>query len=103
MVKHIIIWNLKPELTPEQKQERKELIKRGLEGLLGKIDGLIDIKVITDILPSSNGDLMLDSTFDSAEALKNYSVHPEHVKVADSTVRPYTAERKCVDFEIQKG
>lgn len=43
---------------------------------------------------------MLDSTFESAEALKGYSTHPEHVKVADSTVRPYTARRSCVDFKI---
>lgn len=100
MVKHIIIWSLKSELNDEQKRERKQLIKQGLEGLLGKIDGLVEIKVITDMLPSSNGDLMLDSTFESTEALKNYSVHPEHVKVADTAVRPYTAERKCVDYEI---
>lgn len=100
MVKHIIIWTLKSELQDAEKAERKALIKAGLESLKGKIDGLCDIKVITDLLPSSTGDLMLDSTFRSPEALKGYSKHPEHVKVADSTVRPYTAERKCVDFEI---
>lgn len=100
MVKHIIIWNLKEELSDSEKAERKALIKQGLESLYGRIDGLTEIKVITDLLPSSNGDLMLDSTFESAEALKGYAVHPEHVKVADSTVRPYTSQRKCVDFEI---
>lgn len=86
MVKHIIIWNLKDELSVEEKKERCRLIKQGLEGLAGKIDGLLEINVITDILGSSTGDLMLDSTFESAEALKGYSTHPEHVKVADSTL-----------------
>ena len=100
MVKHIIIWNLKDELSDAEKQERKQLVKQGLESLIGKIDGLVEIKVITELLGSSTGDLMLDSTFESAEALKGYSTHPEHVKVADSTVRPYTAKRSCVDFEI---
>ena len=100
MVKHIIIWNLKDELSDAEKQERKQLIKQGLESLIGKIDGLVEIKVITELLGSSTGDLMLDSTFESAEALKGYSTHPEHVKVADSKVRPYTAKRRCVDFEI---
>ena len=99
MVKHIIIWTLK-EMPEAEKAERKRLIKEGLEGLKGRIDGLVEIKVITDILPSSNGDLMLDSTFTSESALKGYAVHPEHVKVADERVRPFTAERKCVDFEI---
>ena len=100
MVKHIIIWKLKDELSNEEKTERKLLIKEGLEGLAGKIEGLTQIEVITDILDSSSGDLMLLSTFESREALKGYSVHPEHVKVADSTVRPYTAQRSCIDYEL---
>ena len=35
MVKHIIIWNLKDELSAEEKKERCRLIKQGLEGLAG--------------------------------------------------------------------
>ena len=34
------------------------------------------------------------------EDLKGYSKHPEHVAVADSKVRPFTASRACLDFEI---
>lgn len=99
MVKHIILWTLK-EYSDSEKAEIKKGIKEGLEGLSGKIDGLVDIKVYTEGLPSSNADLMLDSTFESAEALKGYAVHPEHVAVADGKVRPYTAVRSCLDFEI---
>ena len=44
---------------------------------------------------------MLDSTFESEEALKGYSKHLEHVLVADNKVRPFTASRACLDFEIQ--
>ncbi|MCH5208427.1 MAG: Dabb family protein [Oscillospiraceae bacterium] len=99
MVKHIIIWKLK-EMPEAEKNERKRQIKEGLEGLKGKIDGLVEIKVITEPLPSSNGDLMLDSTFTDYDALKGYSIHPEHVKVADERVRPFTADRKCLDYEV---
>ncbi len=99
MVKHIILWTLK-EYSEKEKAEIKKGIKEGLEGLKGKIDGLVDIKVYTEGLPSSNADLMLDSTFESVEALKGYAVHPEHVAVADGFVRPYTAVRSCLDFEI---
>lgn len=99
MVKHVIIWTLK-DMPESEKSEHKRLIKQGLEGLRGRIDGLKDIKVTTDLLGSSNGDLMLDCTFTDEAALKAYAVHPEHVKVADERVRPFTADRKCVDFEI---
>lgn len=100
MVKHIILWNLKDEYSKDRKNEIKAGIKKGLEGLLGKIDGLTEIKVYTEGLASSNADLMLDSTFESEDALKNYAVHPAHVEVADTLVRPFTAQRSCLDFEI---
>ena len=97
MVKHIILWTLKDEFKTE---EIKSDIKSGLEGLKGKIEGLIDIKVVTEKLESSNADLMLDSTFVDEQSLKNYAVHPAHVEVADTKVRPFTATRSCLDFEI---
>ena len=100
MVKHIILWTLKDELSAEEKEQVKLGIKEGLEGLAGKIPGMIDIKVNINGLASSNTDLMLDSTFESEEALKGYAVHPEHVAVADGKVRPYTKIRSCLDFEI---
>ena len=99
MVKHIILWTLKEEYSAAEKEKIKADIKAGLEGLQGQIPGMIDIKVYTNGLPSSNADLMLDSTFESEDALKEYAVHPAHVAVADGKVRPFTASRVCLDFE----
>jgi hypothetical protein len=100
MVKHIILWTLK-EMSEDERNRVKADIKAGLEGLAGQIPGLLDIKVVTEgRLETSNADLMLDSSFESFEALKNYAVHPAHVKVADEKVRPFTASRSCLDFEV---
>ena len=100
MVKHVILWTLKDELSEIEKADVKKGIKEGLEGLKGVIPGLIDIVVNIDGLPSSNADLMLDSTFEDEEALKAYSVNPAHVAVADGKVRPYTKTRTCLDYRI---
>ena len=100
MVKHVILWTLKEEFDADEKERIKAGIKEGLESLAGKIPGLLEIHVNTNGLASSTADLMLDSTFESAQALKGYSTHPEHVAVADSKVRPYTATRACLDYEI---
>ena len=97
MVKHIILWKLKDELAGEEKEQVKAGIKEGLEG---QIPGLVEVKVRTECLPSSTADVMLDTTFDDVESLKAYAVHPKHVEVADSKVRPYTAIRSCMDYEI---
>ena len=78
MVKHIILWTLNPELTEEEKNSVKAGIKSGLEGLVGKVPGLLEVKVNIDgRLQSSTADVMLDSTLESEEALKGYAVHPE--------------------------
>lgn len=100
MVKHMIIWTLKETLSEEEKKTVREGIKEGLEGLIGKIDGLLEIKVHIDGLSSSNTDLMLESSFESFEALKGYSGHPDHVAVANEKVRPYTQIRSCFDYEV---
>lgn len=100
MVKHVILWKLKEEYTEEQKKEIKAGIKAGLEGLKGQIPGLLEIQVNTEGLASSNVDVMLDSTFEDEASLKGYAVHPAHVAVADGKVRPYTASRSCLDYEV---
>ncbi|MBQ7359825.1 MAG: Dabb family protein [Lachnospiraceae bacterium] len=99
MVKHVILWTLKEGFSEEQLVEIKAGIKEGLEGLAGKIPGLLEIHVVTEGLASSNVDVMLDSTFESEDALKGYAIHPAHVAVADGKVRPFTASRSCMDYE----
>ena len=96
MVKHIILWKLKDEFNTLQV---KQDIKQGLEGLMGEIPGLVEIKVQIDKLASSNVDVMLYSVFENEDALKGYAVHPKHVAVADGKVRPFTEIRSCIDFE----
>ena len=96
MVKHIILWKLKEEYN---NISVKQGIKDGLEGLMGKIPGLVEIKVQIDSLASSNADVMLYSVFEDETSLKGYAVHPEHVYVADTFVRPFTQTRLCLDFE----
>lgn len=98
MIKHIILWNLKEDI--EDTVKVKKGIKENLESLVGKVPGLVKLEIITEGLPSSNADVMLYSEFESAEALKGYAVHPDHVAAADGFVRPYTASRVCMDYEV---
>ena len=101
MVKHIIVWKLRSDLSEAEKREAAVAIKRGVEGLKGQVPGLIDIHVqATGRLETSNADIMLDSTLESFEALKGYAVHPAHVAVANGIVRPNTELRTCLDYEM---
>ena len=98
MVKHMIIWKFKDEL--ENKEQRAQEIKTALEGLVGKIEGLVEMHILTEKLPSSSGDLMMDSTFESDDALKGYQKSPLHQEVANGLVHPSMQSRLSFDYEI---
>ncbi len=97
MVKHIILWKLKSEFSAEQKAEAKAECKRRLESLNGKIDGMLSLSVIIDGCDSSNADIMLDSAFETEEALAGYQVNPLHQEAA-GYVRSVAENRLCLDF-----
>ena len=97
MVKHMIIWKFKEELA--DKQQRACAIKDALEGLVGRIDGLLEMHILTDGMDSSSGDLMMDSLFASREALEGYQKHPLHQEVANQLVRPSMEQRLSFDYE----
>ena len=98
MVKHMIIWKLNQEIS--DKNQVAENIKIALEGLEGKIDGLIKMNILTEKLDSSSGDIMMDSTFRDEKALKEYQKNPMHVEIANGLVRPNVQTRLSFDFEV---
>ena len=98
MVRHVILWQLKEELSREEKRTVCENMKRELEALVGVVDGLCSLTVHIDGLATSNADAMLDSVLTDAEALAGYAVHPAHVAAADNFVRPFVKTRLCLDF-----
>ena len=99
MVKHVIIWKLNETLSDSERIAAQKKIKADLEALNGKIDGLISLEINIPDIASSNADVMLDSSFESEEALKGYAVHPLHVAAA-SFVRANTQTRLCVDYTV---
>ncbi len=98
MIKHIVFWNLKDTAEGRSKQENALLIKQGLEGLVGRIDGLLKAEVGIG-LDADGYDLCLYSEFSSKEALDAYQVHPEHDKVR-KFVRSVNTARAVCDYEV---
>ena len=55
-------------------------------------------EMIGSFIRTGNYPIEANYVFESEEALNNYQVHPEHVKVA-AFVRSITCNRMCMDFE----
>lgn len=100
MVRHIVAWNHADGFSEEEKRKHAELMKKELENLKTLIDGIVSIEVLINPIDTSDSDIMLDCTFVSVEALKAYTIHPEHVRVGTNYVKPVVKNRKCIDFFI---
>ena len=100
MVHHIVMWNFKEEVEGAKKTELQIEMAKHLEGLVGKVPGLLTAKFVALPLSTSTHDMALVTTFEKAEDLKGYGSHPEHMAVADTYVRPYVCNRACLDYEV---
>lgn len=98
MVKHMIIWKMKDEVA--DKAATAARIKAALEGLVGKIDGLLEMHILTECYACSAGDVMMDSTLADYAALEAYQKHPLHVEIANGLVRPVMSQRLSFDYEV---
>lgn len=98
MVKHMIIWKFKDEITDKAAVAGE--IKIALEGLVGKIEGLLEMHILTEGFASSAGDVMMDSSFVDVAALDFYQKHPLHQEIANGLVRPAMQARLSFDYEV---
>ncbi|MFD1452302.1 MULTISPECIES: Dabb family protein [Oceanobacillus] len=99
MIKHIVQWNHRDNFSEAEKKVNAEKIKNELESLKDKIDGVASINVIINPLATSDRDIILDSEFETEEALQQYQIHPEHVRVS-SFVKECVKDRVCVDYQL---
>lgn len=98
VVNHIVLWNLKPELTNKEREEAGAQIREKLLAVQAQAEGVVSLKVVINELDSSNKDVGLISSFESVEALNAYQVHPAHVE-AGAYIRTVTCDRVCLDYE----
>jgi hypothetical protein len=99
MIKHIVFWRLKETAHGNDRATNARLIKEQLEGLRGRIPGLIRIEVGFDFIRAeTSSDLALYSEMESRAALDAYQVHPLHKAVA-GFIKDAVSERRAVDYE----
>ncbi len=98
MVNHIVMWNFKPEVPETEKEAIKKAMEENLKSLVGKVPGLLTVEFVSNPIPSSTHDIALVTTLEKVEDVAVYGAHPEHVRVADTYVRPYVQDRACLDY-----
>ena len=95
MITHIVIWKYRADIEQNLREEHIAM----LSALPTTTDYIKSFSVGPDVLrlPRSY-DTGLVATFDDRAALEAYTVHPEHIKVADFG-RNISEHVASVDFE----
>jgi len=97
MVKHIVMWRLRDGAS---KAADAKTIKSLLEGLSGKIPGLLKIEVGVNFIEDANAsDAVLYSEFVDRAALAAYQSHPLHLAVVPE-VKARAIERRSADYFV---
>ena len=93
MIKHIVLYKLKPEF---EKDITVKFIASHLEPLVGRIPGLLHMEVRRTF---QGMDYALYSEFESREALKQYAEHPLHL-AAKSHFSHMLDTRVAADYDF---
>lgn len=96
MVKHIVMFKLKPEA----KKDSPPRAKKELEAMVGVCPSLRSMEVGIDFAENNpSADLVLTSTFDDRAGLQDYAVHPVHLAFLQ-WFKPLITIRTVVDYEV---
>lgn len=99
MVHHIVLFKLKPEVTPEKLEE---MIMNTRIQLL-KIPEVLSIKCGKRIDPTNAWPFFLAVDLESMEKLQMYREDPVHVKFVEEVIKPNTTDRLGLDYEMEPG
>ncbi len=100
MVKHIVFWRLKKELSLDERDQAFARIKAGFEALPGRVPGLLRIEIGLDYGQGADAsDIVLYSEFDSRASLTGYETHALHTALVP-LVRDVRTEKRVVDYEL---
>ena len=76
MLNHIALYNFKKEVDVSERKVAAVRIKKALENLRDKIDGIIEISVEILLLESSTADFLMLAKFRDKAALDNFYNSP---------------------------
>lgn len=81
VIRHIVMWDIAGASAAE-KNANIDLLRRGFEGLRGRIPGLLQLEIGVDSSQVDYAcDVVLYSEFASQAALDAYATHPEHLRL----------------------
>lgn len=99
MVKHIVLFKLKDEVSAQEKEQAMRQFKEAIEALPAQISVIRKVEVGLNMNPAETWSVALYSEFDTLDDVRFYATHPAHV-AAGKLLADVKESRACVDYEL---
>lgn len=96
MIRHIVMWKYKAELSVEDRAELFSKLSQAAENMNGNIKGLIKAELIKNVNSQEKYDLCLYCEFETLEDVNSYQDDPVHIAFKDIIVGN-VFDRACID------
>lgn len=96
MIRHIVMWKYKAELSVEDRAELFSKLSQAAENMNGNIKGLIKAELIKNVNSNEKYDLCLYCEFETLEDVNSYQDDPVHIAFKDIIVGN-VFDRACID------
>lgn len=96
MVKHIVMWKYKAELSLEEREVLFKKLYAATENMNGNIKNLKGAQLIKNINPEEKYDLCLYCEFESLEDVQSYQDDPVHIAFKN-IIAGNVFDRACID------
>ena len=99
MVHHIVLFKLKPEVTPARIEE----MMMNTRMQLLKIQEVLSIKCGKRVDPETAWPFFIAIDFESMDKFAIFQEEPIYVKFMEEVIKPNTADSLSLDFEMDPG
>ena len=99
MVHHVVLFKLKPEVTPSKVEE----MMMNTRMQLLKIPEVLNIKCGKKIDQDCEWPFFIAVDFESMDKLAVYRSDPVHLKFVEEIIKPNISERLDLDYEMEPG
>ncbi|MBO5197289.1 MAG: Dabb family protein [Lachnospiraceae bacterium] len=98
MIKHLVLWKLKPEIKNAEFPEKLALLQGMFDRMIGIVEGLRHVELY-EINQPSEYDLCLYTEFDDQASLDAYKPHPLHQNVK-SVSKDWVYNKLVIDYTV---
>jgi len=99
MIHHVVLFKLKPEVTPEKLEEM--MMNTRIQLL--KIPEALSVRCGKRVDATNDWEFFLAVEVDSMDKLAIYRDDPIHIKFVEEVIKPNTLQRWALDYEMEPG